>query len=62
MIETRFEIPQGHYTKEELNYNIKYSIFKMVNTPIKAYSRQFLVSKEILPFHYIILLEVYLLK
>ena len=32
------EIPQGFYTKEELENNIKNSIFKIVNTPITAYS------------------------
>ena len=32
------EIPKGYYTKEELENHIKNHIFKIVNTPINAYS------------------------
>ena len=32
------EIPKGYYTKEELENHIKNNIFKIVNTPIDAYS------------------------
>ena len=33
------DIPQGLYTKEELDNHIKNNILKIVNTPIDAYSR-----------------------
>ena len=35
-IDFEFEIPQGYYTKEELNNNIQNNILNMVNTPFNA--------------------------
>jgi hypothetical protein len=37
-IEFEFEIPQGYYTKEELNNYIENNILKIVNTPLHGYS------------------------
>ena len=38
-MEISFEIPQGYYTKQELESYIQNSISKNGNTPINAYSR-----------------------
>ena len=37
-MEISFEIPQGYYTKQELERYIQNSISKIGNTPIDAYS------------------------
>jgi hypothetical protein len=37
-IDFEIKIPKGYYTKEELENHIKNNIFKIVNTPIHAYS------------------------
>ena len=37
-MEIEFEIPQGYYTKQELENYIQDNILKIVNTPINGYS------------------------